>query len=110
MMTKTSTLQPACLFLSAALYNARNIARLRLIGNRDWMIMRCAHGGRRRRWIALLAICWWLCAGILPAAAADDAAFAAQLHAMQEGEFAEKDAAEQMQEDLNAEHALPVIQ
>ena len=71
--------------------------------------MRCAHGGRRRRWIALLAFCWWLCAGILPAAAADDAAFAAQLHAMQVGEFAEKDAAVQMLEGLNDERALPVF-
>src|SRR3569623_1749929 len=73
------------------------------------MIMRCAHGGRRRRWIALLAFCWWLCAGILPAAAADDAAFAAQLHAMQVGEFAEKDAAVQMLEGLKDERALPVL-
>src|SRR3569832_2071213 len=73
------------------------------------MIMRCAHGGRRRRWIALLAFCWWLCAGILQAAVVDDAAFAAQLHAMQVGEFAEKDAAVQMLEGLYDERALPVF-
>jgi len=71
--------------------------------------MSCAHGGSRRGWIALLAFCWWLCATVLPAAAADDAAFAAQLHVLQVGEFAEKDAAVRTLEGLNDERALPVF-